>query len=823
MYRRRTSAIYRARGATLEIRGLSFWPVSCGVVYMLKNYFKTAWRSLARGRLFTLINISGLAVGMAGAALILLWLANEVSYDRFHVNKDRLYQVYGLTDIPGEKHTAISVVSYPMGPVLKQQYPETEMVSRVEYSNFLLTANNKSLTNINGADVDADFLRMFSFPLVYGEAAGQLTDPHSMVVTEKLAIKLFGTTDVMGKTIRIDSVDNFTVTGVLKDLPHNTRFAFEYLLPWSYLKKIGQENDNWMSNRVWTYVLLRPGTDVAAFNAKIRNLSRVKAGRPDIWTHFVYPLSKWHLYSEFDNGVPSGGRIDTVRLFSLIAGFILLIACINFMNLSTARSEKRAKEVGIRKVAGAARILLIGQFIVEAFLLALIAGGLAVLVVELALPGFNQLVQAKLSVPFTSVGFWLCFVGFIIFTSLLAGSYPAFYLSSFKPVSIFRKQFRKSRTVFAPRKVLVVLQFAFAVILMICTLIVRDQLRYIENRNVGYDMSNLIYVNFAGDIPKNYELIRGELLSSGIAASVTKTYVPIDYGGARTWGLRWPGENPKDSSKEIRVFSEDEGLARTAGMKLIAGRDLDVYHYPTDSLGVVLNETAVKTMGFPDPIGQIIREPYENRVWHVVGVVRDYVVDVPWEETPPVVIEGAASAFTALQVKFASGIATAQGLAKAERIFKKYNPAYPFDYTFMDQEFATNFDDNRRTGEMVGVFASLAIFISCLGLFGLSAFVAESRVKEIGVRKVLGASVSGIARLLSVEFVRLVLVAMVIGAPVAWYAMNRWLADYAYRIHIGWGVFVLAGVLAIGIALVTVSFQAIRAAMANPVRSLRSE
>jgi putative ABC transport system permease protein len=287
--------------------------------------------------------------------------------------------------------------------------------------------------------------------------------------------------------------------------------------------------------------------------------------------------------------------------------------------------------------------------------------------------------------------------------------------------------------------------------------------------------------------------------------------------------LRWPGENPKDTTREIRIFSEDEGLTRTAGMKLIAGRDLDVYHYPTDSLGTVLNETAVKTMGFRNPIGQIIREAYGNRVWHVVGVVRDYVVDVPWEETPPVVIEGAASDFSALQIKFVPHVAMAPALAKVEGIFKRYNPAYPFDYTFVDQEFATNFDDNRRTSEIVGIFASLAIFISCLGLFGLSAFVAESRVKEIGVRKVLGASVPGIARLLSVEFIRLVFVALIIGVPVSWYAMNRWLADYAYRITITWGVFALAGVLAVAIALLTVSFQAVRAATANPVRSLRNE
>jgi len=493
------------------------------------------------------------------------------------------------------------------------------------------------------------------------------------------------------------------------------------------------------------------------------------------------------------------------------------------MNLSTARSEKRAKEVGIRKVVGAARVLLIGQFIAEAFLTACIAGVIALGVVQLVLPAFNALLGQTLAVPFGSVDLWLSVAGFILFTSLLAGSYPAFYLSAFRPVSIFRKQFRKSQSVFSPRRVLVVLQFCFAIVLIISTLIVKDQLNYIEGRDTGYNRNNLIYVNFAGDIPKNYELIRRELLTSGVAASVTKTWTPITYGGGNSWSFRWEGIEPKDTNVTIKIFSEDEGLTRTVGMKLAAGRDIDVYKYPTDSFAVVLNETAVKLMKFTDPVGQVLREPYNGKTWHVVGVVKDYVDAVPWEETPPVIIEGPASDFRAMHIKFAPGVTTKQGLAKTEGIFKKYNPVYPFDFTFVDQEYATNFDDNQRTSQLVGLFAGLAIFISCLGLLGLSAYVAESRVKEIGVRKVLGASVAGIARLLSVEFVGLVLVSLVIAVPVAWYAMSRWLTDYSYRISIGWGVFVLAGGLAIFIALATVSWQAIRAARANPVKSLRSE
>ena len=792
---------------------------------MLKNYFKTAWRSLARGKGFGLINILGLVVGMAGATLILLWLVNEVSFDRFHVNKDRLYQVYSMTEIPGEKRSAIPWTSQPLGPALKAEFPEVEATSRVQWvDHFLLSVGDKRFSKVGGRIVDPAFLSMFSFPLVAGSQAAQLGDVHSITVTESLARKLFGSTDVLGKIIRIDNTDNFTVTGVLKDPPLNTRFTFDYLLPFAYLKKIGRNNDNWVSNNIPTYVLLKPQADVAAFNTKIRNLSRIKAGMPNIWVHFVYPLEKWHLYSEFDDGKPVGGRIETVRTFGIIAAFILLIACINFMNLSTARSEKRAKEVGIRKVAGAGRGLLIGQFIAEAFLTSCIAGGLALLLVAVVLPAFCTLIAQQLVLPFGSGVFWLGVVGFILFTSMLAGSYPAFYLSSFKPVSIFRKQFKKSQAVFSPRRVLVVVQFTFAIVLIVSTLIVREQVQYAEDRDTGYDRNNLIYVDFAGDIEKHYDLIKQELLSSGVAASVSKNSTGMSQGGGHTWVFRWAGEAPKDTVNTFTFYTSDAGIVKTAGMKLLAGRDIDVYTYPADSSAVLLNETAVRMMGFKQPVGSIINQPYNNMRWHVVGVVKDYVERSPYEQVPPVVIEGpAAGWFNTMHIKFDPTHSTAAGLAGAEAIFKKYNASYPFDYQFVDQEYASNFDNEQRTKTMAALFAALAVFISCLGLFGLSAYVAESRVKEIGVRKVLGASVSNIAGLLSLDFVRLVLISVAIGSPLAWYGMNRWLSDYTYRITIGWGIFVVGGLLAIVIALATVSFQAVRAARANPVKSLRSE
>ncbi|HTS42749.1 MAG TPA: FtsX-like permease family protein, partial [Puia sp.] len=410
-----------------------------------------------------------------------------------------------------------------------------------------------------------------------------------------------------------------------------------------------------------------------------------------------------------------------------------------------------------------------------------------------------------------------------LFTSLLAGSYPAFYLSSFKPVSIFKQQFKRSNAAVTPRKVLVVLQFSFAIILIVSTLVVRNQIQYAQDRDKGYSNDNLLQVDFVGDIDKNYFLIKQELFNSGIASSVTKSMTGLVDGGAHAWGLRWQNESPPDTNTTITLYSEDADLVKTARLHLIAGRDIDIYKYRSDSSSVILNETAVKLMGFKEPLGQIINEPYNNRQLHVVGVVKDYIIGSPYDKIPPMVIEGPGSWFTGMHIKFNPALPTERALAKTEQIFKNYNPAYPFDYKFVDEEYAKKFDDEQRTKTMAGLFAALAVFISCLGLFGLSAYVAESRIKEIGVRKVLGASAFSITRLLSIDFVKLVFIAIVIAAPVAWYGMNRWLENYTYKINIGAGVFLVAGFLAVMIALVTVSFQAIKAAMTNPVKSLRTE
>ncbi|HTS43454.1 MAG TPA: ABC transporter permease, partial [Puia sp.] len=431
---------------------------------MIRNYFKTAWRSLIAGKSFSLINITGLAIGMAGSILILLWLRNEISFDKFHANKNNLYEVYALTSNTDGHPRAVNATSQPLGPALKQNFPEIADFTRVwELRNWLLSANNKSLISTQGFIVDSSFLQMFSFPLIKGNITRQLRDSHGIIITQEMAKKLFGNEDPMGKIIKTENTDNFSVTGVLKNPPVNTRFQFDYLLSWAYRATqndgYANETERWLSNNTSTFVLLKPNTDVSALNQKISDITRRYTGHNNVWTHFLFPLKKWHLYSEFENGKSVGGRIETVRVFGIIAAFILLIACINFINLSTARSEKRAKEVGIRKVVGAGKSLLIGQFITEAFLTACIAGVMALLIVQLVLPSFDLLISTQISIPYGNFYFWLYAFLFILFTSLLAGSYPAFYLSSFKPVSIFKQQFKRSNAAVTPRKVLVVLQF----------------------------------------------------------------------------------------------------------------------------------------------------------------------------------------------------------------------------------------------------------------------------------------------------------------------------------------------------------------------------
>jgi putative ABC transport system permease protein len=490
--------------------------------------------------------------------------------------------------------------------------------------------------------------------------------------------------------------------------------------------------------------------------------------------------------------------------------------------MSTARSEKRAKEVGIRKVVGARKKSLIGQFIGESVFIAFIAGVFALFIVLLCLPAFNVLTQKQLVIEYANLYFWLSFLGFILFTGIVAGSYPAFFLSSFKPVSVLKGTFKKAHALVTARKILVVVQFTFAIILIVCTIIIRKQVEYARERETGYNKNNLLYVFLSGDIQKNYELIKNELIGNGIVLSVTKTSAPL----TESWssgGVTWTGKNPNDRTG-FDLYNSDGNLVKTAGLQLLQGRDMDLNHYPTDSAAIILNESAVKAMGFKNPLGQIIDHGSWGFDWHVIGVVKDFILQSPYDPVKPMVIRGPkADWFNLIHFKLNNAHSTARNLADMEKIFKKYNPNYPFEYHFIDEQYAKKFSDEQTTGILTAFFAGLTIFISCLGLFGLAAYMAENRIKEIGVRKVLGASVTNITALLSKDFIRLVIISIFVASPIAFWAMNKWLAGYNYHIQISWWIFAVAGLMAILITAFTVSFQAVRAAVANPVKSLRNE
>jgi putative ABC transport system permease protein len=787
---------------------------------MLKNYLKTAWRNLIGNISFSVINILGLAIGMASAILILLWIQNEMSHDRFHEKKDRLYLANNRDKFNGELW-AWSNTPKPLGPALKQDYPDVEDVVRVnDGETFLFTVGEKHM-NIRGAATDPGFLKMFSFKLIAGNTDA-LKANNSIVVTQKMAVKLFGSDNVIGKIVKIDSTDNFTISGVLKDLPNNTAFNFEYLIPWSYLKKINQDDNYWGNNSIRTYILLKPGVSQASFDAKIKNITidHTKDGDKSTTQVFTQLFSNRWLYADSKNGVYVGGRIERVKLFALIAVFILLIACINFMNLSTARSEKRAKEVGIRKVSGATKELLIFQFITESVILSFLAGIFAIIIVELSLYSFNQLVGKELYIDFSNPLYWLFAILFILFTGLLAGSYPAFYLSSFQPVKVLKGAFKAVDSIITPRKLLVVLQFTFAIALIICTIIVQHQIKFAQERETGYSRNNLIYINMQGDVEKNFDMIKQDLLNKSAAAAVTKSMSPITQRYSDGWGFSWPGSTGEDNKVDFVRMASDADFVKTMGVKLIDGRDIDVKKYPADSTAMLLNEAAVKVMRLKSPIGALVKT--DNRDWHVVGVIKDFIYESPYEKIQQLVVMGPKAWFNTIHIKLNPANSATKNIAIATQVFKQYNPQYPFEYKFVDEQYAQKFEDENRVGTLAALFAGLTIFISCLGLFGLAAYVAENRIKEIGVRKVLGASVASITTLLSIDFLKLVIISFVIASPIAWFAMNKWLQGYNYRIHIEWWVFALAGSVSVLIAVGTISFQAIKAALANPVKSLRS-
>jgi ABC-type antimicrobial peptide transport system permease subunit len=604
----------------------------------------------------------------------------------------------------------------------------------------------------------------------------------------------------------------------MKDQPNNTELQFEYLLPYSYMKEIGWENLRWDSDS-WTVVLLKPGVTEKIANNLFRDVLNKQPGAQK-GEVFLHPITKWRLWSRFENGKIVGGGIESVRLFSLLAGFILLIACINYMNLSTARSVKRGKEVGIRKVVGAGRFSIALRFLGESITISFIAVIVCLLFVQLGIKGFNWLTWNNLSVPYGNPYFWLGISGFAIFTGLIAGSYPAFYLSTFRPISVLKGTFKTSYNLVSVRKILVVLQFSCAITFIICTVIIYKQIQYGSKRDPGYKRDHLAFVYVKGAMNKKYDLIKHDLLNSAAVTSVTRSNSPVCYTWKGDDNYTWSGSKA-DNKTWFAEFEIDNDFMETMGLKIVSGRVINTNKYPGDSSSMLINESAAKLMGFKDPIGQIVRK--EKTSWVVVGVIRDFVSNSPLYGIPPMVLQGPRKTFGAISFRLNSQHSLSENMNTVESIFKKYIPDYPIISGYVDEADTKKLEDERRTGIQSALFGGLAVLISCLGLFALAAYTAESRIKEIGIRKVLGASVTGITVLLSKEFIKLVVISFVIASPVAWWLMNNWLQNYNYRVNIGWLVFAITGGLSLLIAVVTVSYQAIKAAVSNPVVSLRAE
>lgn len=793
---------------------------------MIKNHFKIAWRNLLKNKGNSTINVLGLALGMSISLIIGLWINSEIQYDRFYPKTDRISQVYTLDTFEGKSHTWGGTPAV-LGPILKQEYPEIEEVVRTTTVNHLLHDGEKRF-KASGIVSDSGFFKLFDFPFLAGDPETSLTKPNAIVLTESLAKKLFGSTDIIGRALNIDTLTTLSVQGVVRDIPFNSKFrGTEFFCSWAFLVTAGWTfNDSWTNYNHQTYALLKESVSLSSANQNITNLVRNHSNNETKATIYLYPASRWHLYDKSENGKMVAGNVITLRMFALIGLFILLIACINFINLSTAGAEKRAKEVGVRKVVGAPKRTLIQQFLLESFMITVLAGIIALLITNIGLPFFNSLINDDINIGDQPLVFWSLFVAIITIATLGVGIYPAFVLSAFEPIRTLKGNLVSIKGNFKPRKVLVTLQFTISICLGICTIIISQQIRHAQNRDSGYNQNNLVYTTLDGDLRKNYEVVRHELIQRGIASSVTKSLGRITHYASNSWGYSWPNGQPEDFDLVFNVMSTDTDFTKTMGIKLLEGRDIDIYTHPSDSNAVLLNETAVKRMRLTNPVGMPITAykgtEYET-VWNVVGVIQDFVWQSPYQDIEPMLVQGPASWFNYMHIRLNTSNSLLSNMEQIQAILKKYNPDYPVDIRFADEAYASKFVQQKRTAALTALFSGLAIFIACLGLFGLVSFATIQRQKEIGIRKVLGASVTTIATMLSKDFLKLVGLAIIIASPIAWWVMNRWLQDFVYRIDIQWWTFFLAGILAILIALFTVSTLAIKAARANPVDSLRDE
>ncbi len=796
---------------------------------MFKNYLKIALRNLQKNKGYSLINIGGLALGMTVAILISMWIHDEVSYNKVHENYDTLAQVYRHNYGQDQTYTGTSTVT-GLGTLLKDEYGahfQNVGLVRARVEERVVAMGNKKFTQ-KGYFVQPEIPDMFTLNMISGSRAG-LHDMNSILLSESLARKLFGEADPINQIVKMDAKWDLKVTGVYQDLPKNSKFKVatyfaplaRYLNGWSHLNV-------WDNYNMYLFVQLQPGADFKEVSKTIKNAMHPY---PNLSSDadeniFLVPMSQWHLHANYENGIPvMSNNLKFVWLYGIIGFFVLLLACINFMNLSTARSEKRSKEIGIRKTVGSLRRQLINQFLIESFIVSILAFGISLCIVQTLLPWFNEIAAKELTMLWRNAWFWLASVLFTTVTALLAGSYPAFYLSSFNPITAVKGSLRAGRYAALPRKILVVFQFTISVALIICTMIIHQQIEHVKNRPVGYTRDGLIMLRpRSPEYRGKYDMLRNELKKTGAVYEMAEADYPISVAWGWNPYFDWQGRDP-NFDPSFNMFRVSHEYGKTIGWQLVEGRDFS-RQYATDLEGVIINESALKLMELENPVGQMIsynnpRRPSKN--YQILGVVQDMVKDSPFEKTCPAIMFLSERDLNWLFIRIHPKLSASQALPEIETVFNKIIPSAPFDYQFVDEVYAAKFAAEERIAALATFFAALAILISCLGLFGLASFVAEQRTKEIGIRKVLGASVTNLWQMLSTDFIILVIFSFFIAIPVAYHILNGWLKDYEYRIQISWPIFAVACISALFIALITVSFQAVKAALMNPVKSIKHE
>jgi putative ABC transport system permease protein len=794
---------------------------------MFRNYLKVALRHFSRNKVFSFINVIGLSVGMGVALLIGLWIEDELSFNKQFENYSQIAEVMQNQTFNGESESQRSL-PYPIGDELRKDYgSDFKYISMASHNGDHVLAAGEKKINTPGAYMEPAMTEMLHLKMLKGTHAG-LNELHSILISDETSHILFGNTDPMGQLIKIDNDQSVKVTGVYENLPYNSdfrnlKFIGTWKLYFANMHWMFKDSDPWRANMFDAFVQLNDQADMQKVSEKIRDAKLRNVNKRELEFKsqvFLHPMSRWHLYDEFKNGKNVGGRITYVWLFGIIGCFVLLLACINFMNLSTARSEKRAREVGIRKAIGSLRGQLIAQFFGESMLYVFIAFVFSLLFAQAGIGFFNEVAEKKMSIPWISLSFWLAGIIFSLVTGAIAGSYPAFYLSSFEAVKILKGAMHVGRFASTPRKTMVVIQFSISVMLIIGTITVFRQIEFAKDRPVGYTCKGLVTLHIlTEDLHKQINTVREELKKSGAITEISESSSAPTYVDEWDDGFDWKGKNPSLTGDAGVVYVSYE-FGKTIGWNMKEGRDFS-RSFGTDTAAMVLNESMVKFMGVKNPVNETLR--WMGKPYLIVGVVKDLLMENPYEPVSRTVFILATDAQPIVNVRINPQMSAHEAIAKIAPVFKTYNPSQPFDYKFTDEDFAKKFADEERIGKLAASFAILAIFISCLGLFGMASFMAERRVKEIGVRKVLGASVFSLWGLLSREFVILVIISLLIAVPVSWYYLNVWLQHYTYRTEMSWWIFIIAGVGAVMITLVTVSFQAIKAALANPVSSLRSE